>query len=161
VVQVRGYRSDLDEAWAEDLLARRLGGRVQARLGELVDLLDLDGLVAERDDGGRVGIVSYRRDGEDACELAGLVAERGQEGVGSALVAALRAAVRGWCTRIWLITTNDNLDALRFYQRRGFELRALHAGAVDEARQTLKPSLPLTGGYGIALRDEIELELRI
>jgi hypothetical protein len=56
-------------------------------------------------------------------------------------------------------TTNDNLEALRFYQRRGFVLVALHAGAIAESRR-LKPAIPLAGRYGIAIRDEIELERR-
>ncbi|MGD8245715.1 MAG: hypothetical protein PVG25_02965 [Anaerolineae bacterium] len=60
--------------------------------------------------------------------------------------------------RIWLITTNDNLAALRFYQRRGFSLVAVHPGAVDQAR-TLKPEIPAIGHSGIPIRDEIELEL--
>jgi hypothetical protein len=42
-------------------------------------------------------------------------------------------ARRAGCTRLSLITTNDNLDALRFCQRRGFRVAALHPGAVDEA----------------------------
>ena len=56
--------------------------------------------------------------------------------------------------RIWLITTNDNLDVLRFYQRRGYRLAAVFPGAVDEARKQ-KPTIPLTGFYGIPIRDEI------
>jgi hypothetical protein len=59
---------------------------------------------------------------------------------------------------VWLVTTNDNLDALRFYQRRGLRLVAVHAGAVDEARR-LKPEIARVGEYGIPIRDEIELEL--
>jgi hypothetical protein len=31
--------------------------------------------------------------------------------------------------------------------------------ATTEARRTLKPEIPLTGEYGIPLRDELELEL--
>ena len=59
---------------------------------------------------------------------------------------------------IWLVTTNDNVDALRFYQRLGFRLRALRAGAVDDARRDLKPSIPVEHD-GIAIRDELELVL--
>jgi hypothetical protein len=55
-------------------------------------------------------------------------------------------------------TTNDNVDALRFYQRRGFRLAELHAGGVDKSRATLKPDIPTTGEYGIPLRDELILE---
>ena len=62
------------------------------------------------------------------------------------------------CTRLWVITTNDNVNALRFYQRRGFCLVTVHRGAVDRSRATLKPEIPAAGAYGIPLRDEIELE---
>ena len=61
--------------------------------------------------------------------------------------------------RLWVLTTNDNVDALRFYQRRGFRLSALRPGAVDEARRQLKPEIPELGEYGIPIRDEIELEM--
>ena len=63
--------------------------------------------------------------------------------------------------RLWLITTNDNVDALRFYQRRGFRLARVHAGAVDRSRATLKPAIPEIGAHEIPLRDELELEMRI
>jgi acetolactate synthase regulatory subunit len=53
------------------------------------------------------------------------------------------------------------VDALRFYQRRGFRLAALHAGAVDDSRARLKPEIPVTGDHGIALRDELELEVEL
>jgi ribosomal protein S18 acetylase RimI-like enzyme len=134
------------------------GGRLQARRGELIDVLDLPGLVAE-EDGRPVGLLTYRREGRE-CELAFMEAlERGR-GIGTALVDALRDAVAG-CERIWVVTTNDNLEALRFYQRRGFVLSALRAGAVDEARRELKPRIAAVGESGIPIRDELELELRL
>jgi hypothetical protein len=77
------------------------------------------------------------------------------------LAAAIEDARTRRCRRLWLITTNDNVDALRFYQRRGLRLRRLHAGAVDRSRATLKPSIPDIGDHGIAIRDELELELSI
>jgi GNAT superfamily N-acetyltransferase len=64
------------------------------------------------------------------------------------------------CRRLWLITTNDNLPALRFYQKRGFVLVRLHRGAVAGSRR-LKPEIPLTGSEGIPIRDELELELEL
>ena len=156
-VVVRPYALDTDEAWAQVVLDREMGGRWQARRGELVDVLALPGFVAE--EGAEcVGILTYRIE-EDDCELAVLVALRARGGIGSALVDALLAAV-GHLARIWVVTTNDNLDALRFYQRRGFVLSALRPGAVDTAREKLKPSISPVGEYGIPLRDEIELELR-
>jgi hypothetical protein len=82
----------------------------------------------------------------DASRLPALVAERDGELVG------LR--------RLWLITTNDNLAALRFYQRRGMRITGVSPSAVDAARE-LKPSIPLTGAYGIGLHDELTLELTL
>jgi hypothetical protein len=60
-----------------------------------------------------------------------------------------------------VITTNDNVDALRFYQRRGFRLAALHQGAVDDSRARLKPEIPEIGEHRIPLRDELDLELEL
>jgi len=61
------------------------------------------------------------------------------------------------CSRIWLITTNDNVDALRFYQKRGYEIKSVHRYAIEESRK-IKPQLPFVGKYGIPIRDEIEME---
>ncbi|GAB6277014.1 MAG: hypothetical protein SAMD01599839_15540 [Rectinema sp.] len=60
---------------------------------------------------------------------------------------------------MWLVTTNDNIDALRFYQKRGFELLKIHRNAISKSRK-IKPTIPETGNYGISIRDEIELELK-
>ena len=59
----------------------------------------------------------------------------------------------------WLVTTNDNLAALALYQKVGFRLSTLRAGALDETRRSLKPYLPEVGEHGIPLRDELEFEL--
>jgi ribosomal protein S18 acetylase RimI-like enzyme len=62
--------------------------------------------------------------------------------------------------QVWLVTTNDNLEALRLYQRHAFRLAELHAGAVDRARE-LKPSIPLLGDHGIPMHDELVLVRRL
>ncbi|MEV4112026.1 GNAT family N-acetyltransferase [Nonomuraea sp. NPDC049695] len=74
------------------------------------------------------------------------------------LIDAVRAAAaeRG-ATRLCLVTTNDNTHALRFYQRYGFDLIALHRHGVDRARD-LKPGIPAESD-GIPIRHELELEL--
>src|SRR6266702_4062751 len=104
-----------------------------------------------------VGVVTYRRE-SDECELAFIAALERHEGVGTALLEALLEAVAE-CERVWLVTTNDNLEALRFYQRRGFVLSALRPGAVADSRQRLKPQIASAGDFGIPLRDELELRL--
>ena len=135
-----------------------------ARLGTLVDPLDHPALLAEDPADGRLlGVLTYvvDRDGGH-CEVLTLQATRQWQGVGTALIEAVeRLAAQQGCTRLWLITTNDNVDALRFYQRRGFHLAVLHPGAVDDCRARLKPEIPTVGNYGIALRDEIQLEKRL
>ena len=154
---IREYRSS-DRIWAEAFMEETFGGALQARRGELIDVLALPGFVAERD-GGPAGILTYRREGAE-CELAFIAAFERQQGIGTALLEALVEAVAD-CERIWVVTTNDNLDALRFHQRRGFLLTALRPGAVDESRRTVKPHIGTIGELGIPLRDELELELRL
>ena len=108
-----------------------------ACLGELRDPLDSPALLAEDD-----GHLQWH-------------------GAGTALIEAVeQLAAQHGCARLWVITTNANIDALRFYQRRGFCLAAVHRGAVDDSRSRLKPEIPEVGAYGIPLRDEIELEKR-
>lgn len=109
----------------------------------------------------RVGLLTYIV-GADACEVLTLHADRQWHGAGSALLHAVAGvALDAGCSRLWLVTTNDNTDALRFYQRRGFRLRALYPGAVDASRRELKPEIPWIGDHGIPLRDEIELDLEL
>jgi GNAT superfamily N-acetyltransferase len=148
-----------DRAELEGFLERWHSLRV-ARLGVLEHPLDHAMLVAERD-GRLVGVLTYVLRGAE-CELLTLHADERRKGVGSALIAEVKQiARRAGCTRLWLITTNDNVDALRFYQRRGFRLAALHAGAVDDGRAPLKPEIPKVGDHGIPIRDELELEQQI
>ena len=156
---VRAYEPALDEAWATEFLEAELGGRRQARRDELVDVLEPGhGFVVERD-GRRVGILACRLE-PDAVELAALAVSPRLVGLGSVLVEALReAAIAAGRRRIWVVTTNDNVDALRFYQRRGYRVAAVRIGAVDRARDRLKPSIGRIGQHGIPLRDEIELVL--
>jgi len=150
-VLVRQYRQS-DRVWAEPFLQNAFGGPLQARHGDLLDVLALPGFVAERD-GRPVGLVTYRLE-NDECELAFIAALERHAGVGTALLDALLRAVAG-CERIWLVTTNDNLEALRFYQRRGFVLSALRPGALDAAREQLKAQISTVGEFGIPLRDEL------
>jgi GNAT superfamily N-acetyltransferase len=137
-------------------LARHNADQV-ARRGELVDATTRPALGILDRAGRLTGALTYDVVG-DQCEILTLHVDGQWAGTGTALVAAVgpRAADAG-CRRLWVVTTNDNVDALRFYQRRGFRISAVRPGAVDEARRTLKPRIPPTGFYGIPLSDEIEL----
>jgi len=118
----------------------------------------LPGFVPEAD-GVFAGLVTLNMDpGAWQCEVITLSSRGKAPGTGAALLeAAERHARAQGCRRIYLTTTNDNTTALRFYQRRGWQLATLHAGIVDRVRK-LVPDLPLTGFDGIPIRDELELE---
>jgi len=140
------------------LVTAELGGRWQVRRGERVDALRPPGWVAERD-GRPLGLLTAAARG-DGWELVLLVTSERRAGVASRLVERLLdEARRAGASRVWLVTTNDNLGALAFYQRLGFRLSALRPGAVDDARATLKPEIPETGVDDLPIRDELELVL--
>jgi GNAT superfamily N-acetyltransferase len=146
---------DNEREWLAEILRENWGPAVVSR-GRLIDATVLPAVVCLRS-GRPVGVATYDP-GEADCELVTIDAFREHTGVGSALLAAVEQAARAHgCSRLWLITTNDNLDALRFYQRRGMRLAAVHAGAIEVSR-SLKPSIPMTGHHGIEIRDELELE---
>jgi len=149
-----------DKGWLGDLVARNWGAEFVVTRGRKVYPTEIEGLCAVDDRGDRVGLVTFEVIG-DQCEIVTLDALRQFAGIGTALVEGVRrvANERG-CRRLWLITTNDNLDAIRFYQRRGFVIAAVHVNALAESR-LLKPSIPEIGLHGIPLRDEIEFEMAV
>lgn len=150
-----------DKAWIECTLNEHWGSTQMVSRGVLRDIAAQDGFIATREGSGiRIGLVTYAIQG-DECEVTLLQSLAEGVGVGAALTLAARdAAVAAGCGRLWLVTTNDNTRALRFYQRRGFTIAAIHINALEQARK-LKPGIPLTSADGIPLRDEIELEMRL
>jgi ribosomal protein S18 acetylase RimI-like enzyme len=154
---VRAYAPG-DRRWAEGLLEEAMGSSRAVRLGEVVEPAGMPGLVAERDRE-RIGLLTYIVDG-DQFEVLSLHCRVENAGAGSALLEAADALAAGrGCRRLWLVTTNDNLHALGFYQRRGLRLCALHAGSLDRDR-ALKPELPqVNPDNRIPMRDLLELEL--
>jgi len=146
-----------DRDWVARHIAEHWGAEVVVAHGTLYRPAELPGFVAELD-GKPAGLITYHL-ASDACEIVTLDSLIEGHGIGTALIKAVKtAATAAGCRRLWLITTNDNLHALGFYQRRGFRLVAVHSGAVDAARR-LKPEIPLIGNDGIPIRDEIELEI--
>lgn len=145
-----------DREWLRKLWRDEWGGEVMVTKGRVHHVDDAHALVAWRG-GERAGAAAFRVDA-DGCELLSLNAIVPGRGVGSALLRHVEQAARAaGAKRVWLITSNDNLNALRFYQRQGYRLVAVYPGAIDEARK-LKPAIPLVGDDGIPVRDEIELE---
>ena len=165
--------TDDDREWVAQFIRIRWGASSVVAHGNVYYPHTLPGFVAriagdERQSSGAggaggdnvVGLLTYWvQDGE--LEIVTIDSLHAGRGIGSALIdAAKQEAQRQGCRRVWLITTNDNLNALRFYQKRGFTLVAVHANALERSR-ALKPEIPLVGQHGIPLRDEIELEYRL
>lgn len=140
-------------------LVQRWDSEIMVVHGVVYRPAELPGYVAVSQ-GQWLGLITYHLDG-NACEIVTLDSQLPGRGIGTALIDAVRltAQARG-CRRLWLITTNDNTAALRFYQRRGFTLAAIHRDAVSRSRQ-IKPEIPLTGNDDIPIRDEIELEMTL
>lgn len=137
--------------WGADFIVSR---------GRKIYAAELPALIAEDEGGGKVGLITYEIIG-DSCEVVTLDAFVKFSGIGTSLLErAADAAREAGCERLWLITTNDNFDAIRFYQRRGMTIAAVHVGAIAESRK-LKPSIPEIGETGIPIRDEIVFELTL
>ena len=156
-MQIRSKTKD-DQYWVRDLLTEHWGGTMVVAHGQVFEADGLPALVA----GDREGLATYQisADGREA-ELVTLDARVPGRGTGTALIAGLARLLQAQgVTTLRLTTTNDNLTALRFYQRRGFQIVAVHVGAVAAARR-LKPGIPELGEHGIPIRDEIELELTL
>ena len=124
--------------------------------GESIDLGKAEGWYACEDDE-IIGLITYRITGNEM-EILSLDSLRENKGTGTALLhQALSDARNLGLARVRLTTTNDNLHALRYYQKRGFDIIRFYHNALDDARKT-KPEIPLIGMDGIPLKHEIELE---
>ena len=136
-----------------DLLTKRWTSPLQLLDGEMVDASRLPGFIAE-EDGEIAGLVTVIKRDEE-WEILTLDSLKGQSGTGTLLLNALIGdAVEHGIKRVTVRTSNDNLDAFRFYQRRGFRLEGVNPGVIDEERK-MKPEIPMTGEYGIPIHDEV------
>ena len=145
---------------------RRLSRRVRstwgesvARRGELLDPAEgeLLGAYLDRE---IIGVATYAIRGHE-CEVVAIEAYQPRQGIATDLMDEIRTrAAAAGCRRLWLVTTNDNVPAIGFYQRWGMDLVALRRDAVTEARARLKPEIPETGFEDIPIRHELEFEIQ-
>ncbi len=157
-LQVRPLTTE-DSAWVRQALINSWGDTLVVAHGKVYHPQTLPGFVAILKEN-RVGLLTYALE-DESCEIVTLNSTKPGIGIGTLLIKAVTQAAReAGCRRLRLITTNDNLHALRFSQKRGFTLVAVHRNAVDAARM-LSPRIPLIGNDQIPLHDEIELEMRL
>ena len=127
--------------------------------GEIIDGTKLDGFLLQEDNK-IIGLITYTFFG-NICEIVSLDSKKENMGIGTALLKEIEnIAANNKCKKMRLITTNDNLRALQFYQKRGYCLTKLYPNAMNEVRK-IKAEVPLLGLNDIPLRDEIELEKKL
>ncbi len=149
-----------DQSWVHDFIRQRWGDQIVVVHQVVYAPHELSGFVAQDSSNKHLGLATYIIQ-QSACELVTLDSVKERVGIGSALLDAVRkVAIQAGCSRLWCMTTNDNHHALKFYQKRGFKVAAVHADAVERSR-LLKPTIPMKGRGGIPVRDEIELELNL
>lgn len=146
-----------DRAWIESFITRHWGSVNLVSRGSLYQADELPGFIAILENE-PVGLITYHIAGHD-CEIISINSLVENIGIGTSLINLVKQIAKSAnCRRLWLITTNDNLPALRYYQKRGFRLVAIHKNAIDFSRK-LKPEIPKLGLEGIPIMDEIELEM--
>lgn len=127
--------------------------------GEIFDMTILDGYATYENEK-IIGLLTYRLE-DNECEIMSLDSIKEKQGIGTALLSkVIEIAKENKCEKIKLITTNDNINAIRFYQKRGFDMAKLYSNAVDLSRK-LKPSIPLLGDFGIPLKHELEFHMNL
>ena len=145
------------QAWIRQTLSDNWGSVQLVSRGKIYSGDQLPGFIALHE-GQPAGLATYHLAGKH-CEIVSLDSLVPQLGIGSALIQAVKAVAQDTgCQRLWLVTTNDNLPAIRFYQKRGFHLVDVHPNSVQNSR-SLKPCIPELGLEDIPIRDELEFEI--
>ena len=154
-MQVRPLNQS-NHKWAMDLIKEVWISTKIISKGKVHDTNELPGIIAIHKNN-RVGLIIYNLIG-DECEIVSLNSLKENIGIGTTLLKEIeRISTFKGCKRLWVITTNDNIDALRFYQKKSFKIVAIHLDALEQSRR-LKPEIPFLGSNDIEIRDEIELE---
>ena len=141
--------SEIIKGWGSEILVSR---------GKAHKAEDLDGVLVYENEK-IIGLGLYKI--ENDCEIVLLETFVRNKGIGTQLIENIKhIAIKNNCKRIWLVTTNENINAIYFYQKRGFYISNIYINAMEEARK-IKPEIPIIAENGIELRDEIEFEMKI
>ena len=142
--------SEIIKGWGSDILVSR--GKPHKAQG-------LDGILAW-DNGKIIGLGLYYIKNNE-CEIALLETFDQNKGIGTRIIEKIiEIAKESKCKKIWLVTTNSNINAIKFYQKRGFDISNIYINAMNKARK-IKPEIPEIAENGIKIRDEIEFEIKL
>lgn len=146
-----------DSPWLKKIYLKYYGGKFCVFLGRKFFLETLPGYYLENEKQKKIGLITYEIK-KNVCEIMTLNAFQKFKGIGTCLLKkVIKTAKDNKCKKIKALTTNDNIDALRFYQKRGFRIFKIHKNALKKDRK-LKPSIPKLGDYKIPMLDAIELQ---
>jgi len=150
--------SKTDFEWIKELYTRTWSGDICVSRGKVQKVDDFTGGFVAETGGQNTGFITYTVTGPEV-EITGIVSLKEKSGVGSALVkAVIEMAKKQKLKKVCLVATNDNLNGIGFWQKRGFKLVKVYPGSMEYVRK-IKPAVPLIGENGIPLRDELELEM--
>lgn len=151
--------TESDRSWVTSLVCELWSGDIVVTHGDIFHPGSLPGFIAHTC-GEPYGLITYHL-GDRECEIITLNSLLEMMGIGTRLVnAVIKVAASSGCQCVRVNTTNDNMRALLFYQKRGFRIVGIRPDAIVRARQ-IKPEIPLVGYDGIPIRDEIELKLTL
>ncbi len=157
-IHIRLVEED-DRKWISQLIKEEWSSNRIVTRGRSHDIENLPGFIAVYKNE-KAGLLTYIIENEE-CEIITLNSLIVNIGIGTSLLGSLESFLLSKkVKRIWVITTNDNLDALRFYQKKGFRIKAIYIDAIKDSRK-LKPEISILGFYDIEIRDEIELEKKL
>jgi GNAT superfamily N-acetyltransferase len=149
-----------DRGWLTELMRREWGLPVVSISGVYAHPGDLRGFIAE-EDGRPLGAITYQLTAGE-CEVVTLNSLRRNQGVGSALLNRVRLIADQQGLRLWLITTDGNTEAIRFYENRGMTRLAVHKDFIDVVRvhKTGSSGEAKGGDYRDAIEFTFEKPLR-
>lgn len=157
-MEIKSITYEMSQA-VKELVATNWGAPLIVSKGKVHYMDMLPGYVAVENDKIK-GLITYSID-SDEWEIVSLDSFSENKGIGTKLINyVVKEAEENKCKRVWLITTNDNIKAIRFYQKRGFNMVALHVDAIKKSR-AIKPEIPLIGFDDIPILHEIEFEMRL
>ena len=148
-----------DKPLVASFISDNWGSPMSVSKGKMFNTTELPGFISKKDSK-VIGLVTYNIHGND-CEIVTLDCHVNKHGFGTQLIKKIieKARLNG-CKRVWLITTNDNTKAIRYYQKRGFEWIGFYKESMQESRK-LKPEIAQLGNDNIPIKHEIEFELKL
>ncbi|MDO5556520.1 MAG: GNAT family N-acetyltransferase, partial [Clostridia bacterium] len=110
--------------------------------GKIIDGTKLEGFVVLNNGNNIIGLITYLIYDNNEMEIISLNSNIEGIGIGKKLIDKVKEiAIKKDCKLIKLVTTNDNVEALKFYQKRGFVISNIYINAMEKSRK-LKPEIP-------------------